>query len=212
MKQIYKANTAALQRQVDKLSTQILTSWRLSFESLLECGHCLFQLRKILPRHQYVEHLRSKFSMSEVHSHRLIALYSRFKNRESKRLLGAKPSVLYLLATTDDLAKVEKLAAGSKIKINGRMKGIDELTVKEAAQLKSSKHEHKFQSFSDAELDQRRSENIHRELSTLLLKFEDVANDIARYKSEGRPLSESKRVKKYVEEVILCLRQAHKSL
>ena len=158
----------------------------------------------------YPPHLRSNFGMSEVHSHRLIALYSRFAKSESKHLLAAKPSVLYLLATTDDYAKVERLAAGGRIKVAGRNVTLDQLSVKDARLINAGSGVRRRR--TDRAIDESRAINMHREISSALQKFEDVANDIIRFKSEGRPLLHDELVKQYIAEVISCLKKALKSL
>lgn len=108
---------------------------------------------------------------------------------------------------TDDLTKVEQLAGGGKTKVGGKWKTLDELSVKDAAMIKAGGSA-RCRRRTDKAIDESRANNMHREISSALQKFENVANDIVRFKAEGRSLPQDKLVKQYIEEVIICLKNA----
>ena len=200
---------AKIQKQkVSKLTLLIKANYKRSVEALIEIGRCLYELKTILKRDEFLVHLETKLSMSEMHANRLINLHLKFHNKKSIQVLTARPSVLYLIASSLELKKVTVLAKGGKILVGGKYKNLSQLTIKDIHSIKEKKlSEPKAFDVDEEERDFDRAQNAHRRFSTLCEEISDWANDLTRYKKNKIEIENKDMLKKYLEETIKCLEQ-----
>jgi hypothetical protein len=121
-----------------KETASIQGCWKKTVENLLDIGHSLDKIKEMLPHPIFLAHIKASLGLGEMQASRLIALYRKFGSAGSSKVLEAKPSVLYLLATAKDLDKVEALAGGGKVLVSGKRKSIDQLKVEDAIKLRES--------------------------------------------------------------------------
>lgn len=194
------------QREVKELTDKVKVVWRNSVQGIIVIGRCLNRLKEIMPRELYLKHIQEQFGMNEMHAHRLISVYKKFGNAASLNLLASKPSVLYLLATSENLDKVERLAAGEKILIGNQKKSIEEITVKEALLIKQTTVK-KSVELTDKQIDLKRAEVAHREIATFIERVDDLAKDLIRYKKSNIEIKEIGLIKQYIKDTIVCLKE-----
>jgi hypothetical protein len=191
------------------LTRTIKASWKKSVESLIEIGRCLHELKKLLDRPEYIEHLSSQLSISEMQASRLEQLYLKFHDKKSIHVLSSKPSVLYLIASSVEPKKVEALARGNKVLISGSLKSISQFTMKDVIALseKASKRNKSVEEddLEDDEYDLRRAENAHRRLATLVEELNDWSLDLLRFNEQRIEIKNKSFIKQYIKESIECL-------
>lgn len=187
---------SAVESQVVRLKNQIKSGWKKSVEGILEMADALSKLKRLVDHHTFLEILRSDCQMSYVQAQRLIKVQDRFSNSKSSRLLESKPSALYLLAASADISTVETLARGGTVTIEGKRKTIDQLTVRDAARIKSA---------SGPKRRPKKTYEPHRDLATLCESLIDWQMEF----QERRPKLEQKTkrlLRNYISEVTSCLR------
>lgn len=193
-------------REIKELTEKVKVVWKNSVQGIIVIGRCLSRLKEIMPREQYIKHIQEQFGMNEMHAFRLISVYKKFGNATSLNLLASKPSVLYLLATSENLDKVERLAAGEKILIGNQKKSIEEITVKEAMLIKQTTVK-KSVELTDKQIDLKRAENAHREIATFIERVDDLAKDLIRYRKSNIEIKEVGLIKQYIKDTIICLKE-----
>jgi hypothetical protein len=209
------ALTSSQKLQVNRLTTAIKVEWKKSVGSLIEVGRCLHELKKLLERKEFLEHLDKHFSMSEMHASRLEQLYTKFHDKKSIHVLGSKPSILYLLASTVDTKKIESLANGGKVLIENKYKTLSQFTVKDvyllqemankSAKIQPEEIEEDDDELEDEERDQLRASTAHRRLATLVEELSDWSSDLIRFQQSNLKIQNKELVKQYIQESIQCL-------
>ena len=169
----------------------IQNCWKKTVENLLEIGHSLDKIKELLPHQVFLAHIKKSLGLGEMQASRLIALYRKFGGAGSSKVLEAKPSVLYLLATAKDLDKVEKLAGGGKVLVSGKLKSIDELKVEDAIKLRESSKK-SLPEPTDADIDKKRAETAYEFLGDLSQQIDDWVKDLARFKRRGVEITNRK--------------------
>lgn len=202
---VYMSKSTHRTTRINLLTREIKAQWSKSVESLIKVGKCLHQLRSLMDRGAYLKHLHKHFAMSEVHSHRLEQLYLQFGNKASLHVLRAKPSVLYLLASTLEPKKVKQLAEGKKIRVGTKTKGLIDLTVKDVAHIGKKRPPSPFD-LDDEEVDQDKLQNAHRHLATAIETLSSWALDLQRYHERGMKIQRRDLLKQYAGEAIRCLK------
>lgn len=194
-------------QQVSKLTLFIKANWKKSVESLIDVGKGLHQLKSILDRKDYLEHIKTNFAMSEMQSGRLINLYLKFKDKKTAQVLASKPSVLYIIASQMELKKVEQLAKGGKILVEGKYKTIDALTLKDIHSVKEASKPLAKDPFDvdEDDYDLERAKSAHRRFATFIEEISDWATDIERFKKQNLKIENEDLLKIYLQETIECL-------
>lgn len=190
------------------LTKEIKISWRKNVESLIDVGRCLHELKTLLDRPSYLEHLNKHFSMSEMCAHRIEHLYLKFHDKKSIQVLSSKPSVLYLLASNIETKKIESLANGGKLLVGNKYKTLSQFTINDVYLLQGAGKAIKAKSNEDREddnYDKARLKNADREFSTILEAVNDFSLNLDRFISEGQEIKNSHLISRYIEETIECL-------
>ncbi|MGE3611725.1 MAG: hypothetical protein AB7I27_19195 [Bacteriovoracaceae bacterium] len=201
-------NTIRTKAKIDELTRAIKAHWKRSVESLILTGKCLHELRKIMPRKEYLEHLKTNLGLSEMQSHRIENLYLHFHTKASTNVLSSKPSVLYLLTSTVEPKKIESLAKGGKVFVGGRYKTLPELSVKDVTIISKQEAIKPEPLYHDEKtLDLHKSKIAHRRLATLIEEIADWSLDLKRFSSQNIQIKNSPLVKRYVKETIECLKE-----
>lgn len=202
--------------QLKSHTLRIKGEWKRSIESLINIGHSLHEIRKILERKLFIEYIANEFSMSEVHAHRLEKLYLKFGNKKTKLVLSTKPSILYLLASNFDEKRIEALALGGKIKVGSQFKILSEITFDDVRELTKPVDRNlikeKELEVDDDLHDEERFKSAPRAFITALESVNDWSLDINRFITEGRTIPNQSLLIKYVEETILCLEKLKNKL
>lgn len=167
-----------------KETANIQGCWKKTVENLLDIGHSLDKIKEMLPHPIFLAHIKASLGLGEMQASRLIALYRKFGSAGSSKVLEAKPSVLYLLATAKDLDKVEALASGGKVLVSGKRKSIDQLKVEDAIKLRDSSKKPSPEP-SDADIDKQRADSAFESLGDLCQEIEDWSKDLARFHRKG---------------------------
>lgn len=200
--------------QIALLTKTIKASWKKSVESLIEIGRCLHQLRKLFNRQDYINHLATAFSMSEMQAHRLEQLYLKFHDKQSVAVLSSKPSVLYLMASKVETKKLETLARGGKVRVGSQHKTIEQLTINDVGllQLRTHPKARDDDDREDDEWDAERAKNAHRRLATLIEEINDWAEDILRFHQNNIQIENKPLVTRYIKETLVCLEKLSRQL
>lgn len=198
--------TKAQKLQLKRLTITIKTEWKKSVASLIEVGRCLHELKTLLTRNDFLVHIETQFSMNEMQAFRLISLHLKFHDKKSVIILSSRPSVLYLLASTLDLKKLDSLARGGKILIGSKYKTISQLTIADIHSMKEKiSIEKKAFNVDEKQRDIDRAQNAHRRFATFLEEISDWAIDLRRYQKQKVELENKELLKKYLLETIECL-------
>lgn len=200
-------------QKVSSITQKIRTHWKKSIDSLIEVGKNLHELKKILERKDYLNHLKKEFSMNEMSAHRIENLYLNFHDKKTKHVLSSKPSVLYLITSTIEMKKIESLARGGKILIGTKYKTLPELTIDDIYNVKKASNRTK-EAFDvdENERDLERAKNAHRRLSSFVEEINDWSRDLIRFKKQNIKIENKELVKNYVEETIECLKELQEIL
>lgn len=176
-----------------KETANIQGCWKKTVENLLDIGHSLEKIKEMLPHPIFLAHIKASLGLGEMQASRLIALHRKFGAAGSSKVLEAKPSVLYLLATAKNLDKVEKLAGGGKVLVSGKRKSIDELKVEDALKLRERSRA-PMPETTDAEIDRERASTAAESLGDLCQQLEDWAKDLARFRRKNLEIKDRKLV------------------
>lgn len=198
-------------RVIESLTKLVKSHWSKSVENLIQVGKCLHKLRGLLDRQEYVAHLSKNFSMSEMQAHRLEKLYLNFSTKASVHVLSAKPSVLYALMSSAKPQQINILAKGGKIRISGKLKKLEELTIKDMSAFSKKKEIDPFD-VDEKEVDLRKAWNAHRRLVTLVEEISNWVEDLNRFQEQGIEIKERTLVKMYIGETIICLNKLSKKI
>jgi len=193
--------------KITTLTKAIKTHWSKSVESLILVGKCLHELRKLLERKAYLDHLKVHFAMSEMQAHRIEKLYLYFNTKASVHVLSSKPSVLYLLTSHVDPKKIDSLARGGKVQVGSTSKRLEQLSIKDIPLIGKPSPEIKAFDVDEDELDLKKSQTAHRKLVTLIEELSDWTINLKRLKHQGTEIQNSHLVKKYAMETIGCLEE-----
>ena len=172
-------------REIVMRETQnILVTWKRTVDGIIEIGRSLEKIKELLPFELFKIHVKEKLGLNDMQASRLINVYRKFGNATSSKVLSAKPSVLYLLATAQNLEKVERLASGGSVLIEGKRKTIDQLRVEDALKLRKVTPK-KSKELSPAEMDKQRALTAFEILGDLAQQLSDWASDLHRYNNSG---------------------------
>jgi hypothetical protein len=176
-----------------KETANIQGCWKKTVENLLDIGHSLEKIKEMLPHPIFLAHIKASLGLGEMQASRLIALHRKFGTAGSSKVLEAKPSVLYLLATAKNLDKVEKLAGGKKVLVAGKRKSIDQLRVEDALKLREATRKPPSEP-SDAEIDKDRASTAFESLGDLCQQIEDWAKDLLRFQKKNLEIKDRRLV------------------
>ncbi len=182
--------------EIKVLTQQIDQSFRETARSVFQIGRCLHRLKELMPHKEFLELVETRWNMSHMSAHRLITTFLTFKQKQSRILLTSKPSVLYIISTLDNPQQIAALAAGKKIEVNGSMKTISQLTVKDAQSIKKKSKAALIR--NDANHDKRIAEKLHEEIATAFERLDDLATTIKRLKDQGVQISKKEELKDYL--------------
>lgn len=188
-----------VQKEVREVSEKIRASWKKTVDAILEVGAGLDRLKSLLPHRLYLQFIEDEFGLNEVQGWRLISVFKKFGHAKSAKVLDAKISVLYLLASSPHLNKVETLAKGGTVSVGGRRKSISELTVSDANKLRSPPKAPDKEP-SAAQIDKARASTAHRELTSLIEEINDWCQDLMRFRQRGITIEEVHLVVEYLKE------------
>lgn len=174
-----------------KETANIQGCWKKTVENLLDIGHSLDKIKEMLPHPIFLTYIKASLGLGEMQASRLIALHRKFGGAGSSKVLEAKPSVLYLLATAKDLDKVEMLAGGGKVLVSGKRKSIDQLKVEDAIKLRESSKKPQPEP-TDADIDKERAATAYECLGDLTQQIDDWVKDLARFSRKGVEITNRK--------------------
>ncbi|WP_041577223.1 hypothetical protein [Bdellovibrio bacteriovorus] len=184
-------------QEAKALIDKIRLSYKKSLKSLIGVGGHLQRLRELLCRQEFQKAIKS-IGLSEIQASRLINLHTRFKDHQTKAVLGSKVSVLYLLASGQPSREVARLMVGQAVKIDGTRKTIDTLTVKDASHL----------SRPQRRIARRRIEVSNDRLYvTRLEELNDQTSEIILLRRRNK-LKNHAQIKLVMEDAVKCLKQA----
>lgn len=172
-------------------TANIQSSWKKTVENLIGIGRSLDQIKELLPHPIFLTHIKETLGLGEMQASRLIALHRKFGAAGSSKVLEARPSVLYLLATAKNLDKVEQLAGGGKVLVAGKRKSIDQLKVEDALKLREATRKPQPEP-SDADIDKERAATAFESLGDLCQELEDWAKDLARFQRKNLEIKDRK--------------------
>lgn len=179
----------ATEKRVSELTLKLKTHWKKSTEAVLEVGKCLHELKQLLPRKDFIAHVKKEIGISEKHAMRLIEVHLRFGKHQSKFVLGVQPTVLYQLAYSCSDRQVQALVDGKKIKVGGVYKTATQICTKDFV---PPKRKVKIE--------------IDREMATFFEEFQDGLNSFSRALKKRTSLKESVALKETINETIKCLK------
>lgn len=190
--------------QIKNLTHQIDRSFKETARSVFQIGRCLHQLKQLMSNDDFLKLAETRWNMSRMSAHRFVTCYLTFKDKKSRALLGAKPSVMYIISTLDDPQKVAALAAGKKVQVCGEMKTIDQLTVKDARRIKETSKSAVVH--TEAGGKKRRVDKLHEEIATAFESLDDIARTIKRFNDQGIKILHREELKDYAILVIENMR------
>lgn len=199
-----------IRKRVASETLKVKQNWKRTVDGILAVGCSLLKIKAMLPHKIYVGHIQENFGLNEMGASRFISVYRRFGRASSGKVLRSKVSVLYLLANSQDLDKVDRLARGGKIIVSGKRKSIDQLNVSDASKLRKTRY--KERNLSSRDLDIASASDAHRRLCTLAEEVADWCSDIERIKKRGLEIRNVNMVKDYLREVALAANSVAKIL
>lgn len=145
------------------MTLKLKTHWKKSTEAVLETGKCLLELKQLLPRKEFIAHVKNEIGISEKHAIRMIEVYQKFGNCKTADLLKASPTVLYQLAYTGSEAQISALVSGNQIPTRNGNKNISQIKIKDISKTK-----------------RRPKVELERELATF---FEEIQDNLSVFNS-----------------------------
>lgn len=202
-------NQVRKQRQIKIITDNIEENFRQSSKSLLNIGKHFYELQKLMGWQELINLAKARWSISRMSVRRFLQIYLAFKDHDEKMIAKAKPSVLYLLSVASSDTDVIRLMKGFKINLNGRLKGIESLTVKDAQHIKARK---KSSTFRTQKKECRESDLIHYKLATAIEAVDDVSKTAIRYIKTGVEIKERTLLKNYLRVAITNLTSVERTL
>ena len=94
-------------KKVASETLKVKQNWKRTVDGILAIGCSLLKIKEMLPHKNFVDHIQENFGLNEMGAGRFISVYRRFGRASSGKVLRSKVSVLYLLANSPDLDKVD---------------------------------------------------------------------------------------------------------
>lgn len=180
------------EKRVSELTLKLKTHWKKSTEAVLETGKCLHELKQLLPRKDFIAHVKKEIGISEKHAMRIIAVYLKFGKSKCEQLLNSKPTILYQLAYVCTDSQLGAIIKGQAIQTASGKKSLPQLKVGDLIRHKKIDHS--------------------REIATFLEETQDEISRFEKIIVNRKILSNRMTLKESVTETMKCLRNFNQKL
>ena len=176
------------EKRVSELTLKLKTNWKKTTAAVLETGKCLHELKQLLPRKDFIAHVKKEIGISEKHAMRLIRAHSVFGNRKTAIVLSTKPTILYEVARVIDEAQIDSLSRGRRVKIGGGSRSLGQIKTRDL---------HRRPNYS---------QDLERKIVTCLEVFQDEIVQLQRLVRRHRLINNKIAVRASIQESVACLK------